>query len=517
MSQRRAKGPIRPPPPRLLRPRPPIRPPPPVKPNAFPSGSRYSYPGQDLKKISDSINPQLQTVEIKKQSTNTRYGNVDADEYRKQLQEKKKLLEQKFVVNPYTSNTHSKYGAGGAIVGAKCKHTYYPSNVGSNHPSLQGGQFTEAIVEQSNRVKTEATERENNLKRKQEYIKAKEEYIPWQQQDIQPRGKAPRFGGIHSTALRPRGQAPSVRPNINRVDDLQARNAEALARIQELDQEHFNGKVKTEEMYHSLIKTKFLKNASASLALDAAKLRAAQGAQAIRKPVLYNPLAKQIKAKNAVHYTDFTPRVIGSSGAYRPELSKSEIPPPPVKVTDDQGNIIQGMVPPPPEKREDVEYDLLGNIIEQRPEMPRGFKTKSDTGIKIVDYKDPKKKKKYIRSSGGEKWEDTTLEEWDESDFRIFVGDLGQEVTDELLTKAFARYVSFKKAKVIVDKSSRKPKGYGFVALSDPDDYIKAMREMQGHYIGARPVKLKKSTWKERNINEIKKRERNRKKWGFKV
>jgi RNA recognition motif-containing protein len=45
-------------------------------------------------------------------------------------------------------------------------------------------------------------------------------------------------------------------------------------------------------------------------------------------------------------------------------------------------------------------------------------------------------------------WKDATLSEWPENDFRIFVGDLGTEVTDELLAKAFNKYGSFAKAKV---------------------------------------------------------------------
>jgi hypothetical protein len=39
------------------------------------------------------------------------------------------------------------------------------------------------------------------------------------------------------------------------------------------------------------------------------------------------------------------------------------------------------------------------------------------------------------------------------------------------------------------------------------DDYIKAMREMQGKYVGNRPIRLKKSDWvdKSQNSKAIKK------------
>ena len=42
-------------------------------------------------------------------------------------------------------------------------------------------------------------------------------------------------------------------------------------------------------------------------------------------------------------------------------------------------------------------------------------------------------------------------------DFRIFVGNIGWDVNDEVLAKAFSsKYSSFQKAKVIRDKKSNK-------------------------------------------------------------
>eukprot|EP00775_Hariotina_reticulata_P011955 gene11955-12098_t len=89
--------------------------------------------------------------------------------------------------------------------------------------------------------------------------------------------------------------------------------------------------------------------------------------------------------------------------------------------------------------------------------------------------------------------------DWPENDFRIFVGDLGNEVNDDSLSKAFSRYPSFAKARVIRDKRSNKSKGYGIVSLLDGNDFAKALKEMNGKYIGNRPCKLSRSTWKERS------------------
>ena len=46
-------------------------------------------------------------------------------------------------------------------------------------------------------------------------------------------------------------------------------------------------------------------------------------------------------------------------------------------------------------------------------------------------YGKTKKPKKMIRVAGGQIWEDSTLMNWDHNDFRLFCGDLGNDVTDE--------------------------------------------------------------------------------------
>jgi len=144
--------------------------------------------------------------------------------------------------------------------------------------------------------------------------------------------------------------------------------------------------------------------------------------------------------------------------------------------------------------------------------------SKGPTSVTISDetIKKAKQKKRVIRTGGGQVWEDESLKDWDPNDFRIFCGDLGNDVTDEVLARTFGRYSSFQKAKVIRDKRTNKTKGFGFVSFKDPSDFTRAMREMNGKYVGSRPIKMKKSAWKDRNIDVVKTKIKEKQKMGYK-
>jgi len=124
-----------------------------------------------------------------------------------------------------------------------------------------------------------------------------------------------------------------------------------------------------------------------------------------------------------------------------------------------------------------------------------------------ADVAEAKPKAPVKRMAAGEVWVDETLADWPEDDFRLFVGNLGNDATDQLLASAFSKYPSFQKAHVVRDKQLNKPRGYGFVSFKEPWDMTKAMREMENKFVGSRPVKLKRSTWKDRNFDKSKARE----------
>ncbi|KAF9607864.1 hypothetical protein IFM89_003568 [Coptis chinensis] len=125
-----------------------------------------------------------------------------------------------------------------------------------------------------------------------------------------------------------------------------------------------------------------------------------------------------------------------------------------------------------------------------------------------IEHKAETKKKALPRKAAGQTWEDPTLAEWPENDYRLFCGDLGNEVNDEVLSKAFSRFPNFNMARVVRDKRTGKTRGYGFVSFSTPADLAAALKEMNGKYVGNRPIKLRKSTWRERTDSEALERQK---------
>ncbi|KZV37452.1 hypothetical protein F511_24859 [Dorcoceras hygrometricum] len=89
------------------------------------------------------------------------------------------------------------------------------------------------------------------------------------------------------------------------------------------------------------------------------------------------------------------------------------------------------------------------------------------------------------------------------SDLSVFVGDLAVDVTDEMLHDIFAsRYSSVKGAKVVVDSSTGRPKGYGFVRFGDENDRSQALTEMNGVCCSSRPMRVGVATPKKPSVQQ---------------
>ncbi|RLV82760.1 hypothetical protein JA9_003710 [Meyerozyma sp. JA9] len=126
---------------------------------------------------------------------------------------------------------------------------------------------------------------------------------------------------------------------------------------------------------------------------------------------------------------------------------------------------------------------------QQFSHKPPSFHSSSTSKVSKVSKPDTTVR----RSAHGKSWEDDTLVEWDPNHFRLFVGNLGPDANDQLLVDAFDKYPTFVRARVPRDKRTDKNRGYGFVAFSSADDYLRAFKEMNGKYVGLHPVQLKRA------------------------
>jgi len=207
------------------------------------------------------------------------------------------------------------------------------------------------------------------------------------------------------------------------------------------------------------------------------------------------------------------PPVVAAPQIFKPshvsaEFVKADRPKPGTQVTPDEIKLkAKQMV-------EQVKASHITMTMQTKKLLPPASTSSKPTTTK--EDKPMKKPKKFVRVAGGQIWEDPSLLHWDPNDFRIFCGDLGNDVTDEVLTRTFGRYPSFVQAKVVRDKRSNKTKGYGFISFKDPTDFTKAMREMDGKYVGSRPIKLRKSNWKDRNIDIVKQKQKLKQSMGYK-
>ncbi|XP_050079807.1 uncharacterized protein LOC126567631 [Anopheles maculipalpis] len=68
----------------------------------------------------------------------------------------------------------------------------------------------------------------------------------------------------------------------------------------------------------------------------------------------------------------------------------------------------------------------------------------------------------------------------------LYVNNLHDMITDEVLRKEFAPYGTITSAKVMMDEG--RSKGFGFVRFSAPDEATKAIKEMNGHIVGSKPL-----------------------------
>lgn len=129
-------------------------------------------------------------------------------------------------------------------------------------------------------------------------------------------------------------------------------------------------------------------------------------------------------------------------------------------------------------------------------------------------------RKAHVRSAAGKVWVDATLSDWPEDDFRLFVGNLAPEITDQDLLQHFLvggttangknrnPCPSAQRARVIRQGKEQLNAGYGFVSFLDALECARALRETDQSWLGSRPIRVKRSHWKDREMKNVRKKQK---------
>ncbi|KAL7941960.1 hypothetical protein V8C42DRAFT_164210 [Trichoderma barbatum] len=225
---------------------------------------------------------------------------------------------------------------------------------------------------------------------------------------------------------------------------------------------------------------------------------------------------------------------VGASAAQNGQGNPTHLPPPPLHIPQntnpiptaitsprsgvDAGGILSPTTgfrraAPEPNKRalyvggldQRVTEDVLRQIFETTGHV-QNVKIIPDKNAKgynygFVEYDDPGAAERAMQTLNGRRvhqseirvnWayqSNTTSKEDTSNHFHIFVGDLSNEVNDDILMQAFSAFGSVSEARVMWDMKTGRSRGYGFVAFRDRPDAEKALSSMDGEWLGSRAIR----------------------------
>src|SRR6201998_2725227 len=71
---------------------------------------------------------------------------------------------------------------------------------------------------------------------------------------------------------------------------------------------------------------------------------------------------------------------------------------------------------------------------------------------------------------------------------KLFVGNLSFDITENDLQDAFAAHGTVIEANLMMDRATGRPRGFGFVTMSTPEEAQKAIDAMHGKELGGRAL-----------------------------
>ena len=73
---------------------------------------------------------------------------------------------------------------------------------------------------------------------------------------------------------------------------------------------------------------------------------------------------------------------------------------------------------------------------------------------------------------------------------KLFVGNLSFNITENDLQDAFAAHGTVIEANLMMDRATGRPRGFGFVTMSTPEEAQKAIEALNGKELGGRALNV---------------------------
>jgi RNA recognition motif-containing protein len=81
----------------------------------------------------------------------------------------------------------------------------------------------------------------------------------------------------------------------------------------------------------------------------------------------------------------------------------------------------------------------------------------------------------------------------------IFIANLNYKVKSEKLQEIFGEYGDVASAKIIFDRETKRSKGFGFVEMTNDDDALRAIEDLNGVEIEGREIVVKRANDRDDN------------------
>ncbi|KAL3480378.1 hypothetical protein BJX99DRAFT_244368 [Aspergillus californicus] len=146
-------------------------------------------------------------------------------------------------------------------------------------------------------------------------------------------------------------------------------------------------------------------------------------------------------------------------------------------------------------------FETTGHVVSVKVIPDKNQTNTKGCNYGFVEFDDPGAAERAMQTLNGRRihqseirvnWayqSNSTNKEDTSNHFHVFVGDLSNEVNDEILLQAFSAFGSISEARVMWDMKTGRSRGYGFVAFRERADADKALSSMDGEWLGSRAIR----------------------------